>query len=83
MRLFADEKAWEQTFKVLGQVTAQELLVELELSGMGGFVTEVRQDEAVPRRVKAALRALNLCMNQVVGTNAHRTLLRRGGFGNR
>jgi len=82
-RLFADKKAWEQTLKDLGQVTAQEFLDTMELCGKGASMTEVLQNEAVPRRVKAALRTLNLCMNQVVGTNAHRTMLRHVGFGYR
>ena len=82
-RLFSDTKAWEQTLKDLGQVTAQEFLDTMELCGKGASMTEVLQNEAVPRRVKAALRTLNLCMNQVVGTNAHRTMLRHVGFGYR
>ena len=82
-RLFSDKKAWEQTLKDLGQVTAQEFLDTMELCGKGASMTEVLQNEAVPRRVKAALRTLNLCMNQVVGTNAHRTMLRHVGFGYR
>ena len=82
-RFFADKKSWQQSLKDLGQVSAQDFLDTMELCGKGASMTEVLQNEAVPRRVKAALRTLNLCMNHVVGTNAHRTLLRHQGFGYR
>ena len=44
---------------------------------------DVLQNEAVLRRVKAALRTLNLCMNQVAWTNVNRIMLRPVGFGDR
>ena len=67
--------------KDLGQVTAQVFLDTMELCGQGASMTEVLQNEAVLRRVKAALRTLNLCTNRVVATNAHMTMLCDVGFG--
>ena len=78
--LFADKKACQQSLKDSVEVTAEEFLDTMELCGKGASMTEVSQNEAVPMRVKASLRTLNLCMNHVVGTNAHRTLLRHVGF---
>jgi hypothetical protein len=82
-RLFADKDQWKKTLKELGQVTAQEFLDAMDLCGKGASMVQVLQNEAVPRRVKAALRTLDMCMNRVLGTNAHRTTLRHIGFGYR
>jgi hypothetical protein len=46
-----------------------------EVMGSGNSVAAIRNED-VPPAVKAALRALGLCMANVVGTNAHRTTLR-------
>ncbi len=55
----------------------------MEKCGRGASLVEVLQNEAVPARVKAALRTLSLCMSDVAGTNAHRSMLRHCAFGYR
>ena len=82
-RLFANKEQWQQTLRELGQVTAEELMDTMEKCGRGASLVEVLQNDAVPARVKAALRTLSLCMNEVVGTNPHRAMLRHCAFGYR
>ena len=82
-RLFADKERWKKTLQELGQVTAEELMETMEQCGRSASLVEVLQNEAVPARVKGALRTLSLCMNEVVGTNAHRAMLRHCSMGYR
>ena len=82
-RLFADKTRWQETLRELGEVTAQEFLDAMELCGKGASMAQVLQNNDVSRRVKQALRTLDMCMNEVLGTNAHRTALRHKGFGYR
>lgn len=81
--MFADKARWESTLKELGQVTAQEFLDAMDLCGKGASMAQVLQHEGVSTRVKQALRTLDMCMNEVIGTNAHRIALRHKGFGYR
>ena len=47
-----------------------------QLLAKGAGLKELLRNQNVPERVRRVMRTLLLCMSNVVGSNAHRTLLR-------
>jgi hypothetical protein len=74
-RLFAKRPSNKGKVTALGSLTADEMYHACEVLGSGDVIAALQHDGVSPS-VKAALRALSLCMANVVGTNAHRTTLR-------
>ena len=75
-RLMARKQIFQRLFSDAGKLTPAEMYETCELLGKGAGLKEVFARADVPPRVKQAMRTLLLCMSTVVGSNAHRTMLR-------
>ena len=75
-RLFARRKYMKNTLKRLGGLKLQDMYMMLDNLGKNAGMKEVLGSAAVSAEVKEAYRNLLLCMANVVGTDAHRTVLR-------
>jgi len=77
-RLFANRQRYGQCLQELGALDPEELFESIgHLKHGQGVKDLLRADNSkVSQRVKSCLRSLQLCMNNVLGTNSHRTFLR-------
>ena len=72
----ARKEIFQRLFRDAGKLTLAEMYETSDLLGKGAGLKEVFSRADVPPRVKQAMRTLLLCMSNVVGSNAHRTVLR-------
>ena len=75
-RLFADRQQFSTAMTDLGRIDPDELFEALGHLKSGQGTKELLSSDKVSGKVKACLRSVHLCMNNVLGTNAHRTFLR-------
>jgi ASC-1-like (ASCH) protein len=77
-RLFANRQRYAQSLQHLGALTPDELFDAIGHLKRGQGVKDLLRadDSKVSPQVKSCLRSLQICMNNVLGTNSHRTFLR-------
>ena len=75
-RLMANKKAWNNAMAEAGKLTAEDMWQATASLGKNAGFKELLSGKEVPENVKRVVRHLLVCMGNVVGSNAHRTLLR-------
>ena len=75
-RLFANRQQYTSAMKDLGSLDPDDLFEAVGHLKKGQGTKELLTNSKVSPRVKACLRSLQISMNNVLGTNAHRTFLR-------
>ncbi len=75
-RHFVRRQQFRDSLQALARLKPEELYHACAVLGRGAGVKEALQSEAVAPDVKRALRSMLLCNANVVGSDAHRTVLR-------
>ena len=82
-RLFANKERYEGACRDAGALDVDEFFAAISLAGKGQTWKDLMRRRDVPETVKRVFRHLQLCMANVLGTNAHRTALRHRATGYR
>ena len=75
-RNFVQNQRFADSLRALAEIEPQELFHACEILGKGAGIKEAMASDNVAERVKVALRSMLLCNAQVIGSDAHRTVLR-------
>ena len=75
-QVVADKKSWAGSLANAGTITGDDFREAMDAVGVNAGMGEILSSAKVSEKVKKLITSLIVCMGEVVGSNAHRTLLR-------